>query len=600
MEYSQEQLNYFRLCYIAFNLVPVGLRQIFKQEWDFLYKTTLRGEWKNSPQNGRDFYNRETKTSRKRNARCLATIQNGDTAEWDCTCLFFAILYSDSVGKALRPAVRKDVDDIRQVRNGIAHITEANLTDADFQTSVDRVLNAFTSLGLPITEVQEIKNQKSFPTKEVEKIKRQARDLQAELDLTKCDLKETKKTLRSTEVDLISAKDENKALTLEISETKRTLQSIEVDLISVKDENKALTEELSAKLQPFCFLASRPPHAIIRRSHDIERITNKMEELYSGANGTVSTVYLSGNPGCGKSQLAREIGKQFFPKRTDDVEDLNFVATLNAESVEALAESYMALGRHLGLTEYALTSLESLKNEKPLKAIQQLQLLIMPQTSKFTKWLIIVDNVIDLRLVRDLLPQTGSEEWGNGQVLITTQDSGTIPQNAPHTYHESLSKGMMRDEAVELLETVSQISDRELAENVAERLDCQPLALAAAAYYMKTVVNSGSLHYNWKAYLDDISTYDQRNEIETVLATESSAYAKTTTTAVEMALQRAVDVDKVLRETFSFLSLCANEDFPTRSCFAVRQSSSEGPTRGVTEGKDCKVLFTSCLFSGRQ
>ena len=184
MEYSQEELNYFRLCYVVFNLVPVGLRQIFKQEWDFLYKKTSRGEWEDSPQNGRDFYNKETKASRKRNAQCLATIQNGDTAEWDCTCLFFAILYSDSIGKTLSPAVNKDVDEIRQVRNGIAHMTEANLTDADFQTSVDRVLNAFTSLGLPITEIQEIKNQKNFPTNEVEQIKKQVRDLQAELDQT--------------------------------------------------------------------------------------------------------------------------------------------------------------------------------------------------------------------------------------------------------------------------------------------------------------------------------------------------------------------------------------------------------------------------------
>ena len=45
--------------------------------------------------------------------------------------------------------------------------------------------------------------------------------------------------------------------------------------------------------------------------------------------------------------------------------------------------------------------------------------------------MIIADNVIDLRLVRNLLPQTGSKEWGHGQVLITAQDSGTIPQNAP-------------------------------------------------------------------------------------------------------------------------------------------------------------------------
>ena len=524
MEYSQEQLNYFRLCYIGSTLVPVGLRQICKNEWDFLYKATSVGEWKDTAQNGHDFYKMESKASHKKNARFLSTIQNGNTAEWDCTCLFFVILYSDSIGKTLSPVVYKEVDDLRQVRNEIAHITEAKLADADFQTSVDRLLNAFTSLGLATTKIEEIKNQTTFPTKEVEKIKKQARNLQAELD-----------------------------------QAKGNLQSTEAALVSTKEENKCLTQEISAKLQSFCILASRPPHVIIRRSHDIERIINKMEELYKSSSGAVSTVYLSGNPGCGKSQLAREIGQQFFSKQNND---LIFVATLNTESIDKLADSYLTLGKHLGITEYALKGLESIKEEKPIEAIKQLHRLILPKTSKFTKWLIIADNVIDLRLVRELLPQTGSKEWGHGQVLITTQDSGTIPQNAPHTYHESLSKGMRRDEAVELLETVSQISQRVQAENVAELLDFQPLALAAAAYYVQTVVTSESSKYNWNAYLQEISTYSQREKTETFLANESSAYAKTTTAAVEMAIQRAVDSDEVLRQTFSFLSLCADDDIP--------------------------------------
>ena len=534
MEYSQEQLNYFRLCYVGFDLVPAGLRQIFKKEWDFLYKAASFGEWKDTAQNGRDFYNKESKKSPKKNARYLTTIQSGNTAEWDSSCLFFAILYSDSVGTTLSPAVWKEVDDIRQVRNEIAHITEAKLTDADLQTSVVRLLNAFTSLGLAITEIQEIKNQKTFPTKEVETFKRQVRDLQDELDQTKCDLEETKSALQSTEADLVFA----------------------------KQENKALTQEMSAKLQPFCFLASTPPHDIIRRSHDIGRITKKMKELSSGANGGVSTVYLSGNPGCGKSQIAREIGQQFFSERTGDVENLIFVATLNAESIETLAASYMTLGRHLRITEYALSGLESLKIEKPIEAVQQLHRLILPKVTKFTKWMIIADNVVELRSVNALLPQTGSKEWGNGQVLITTQDSTTIPHNAPHTYHESLSKGMRLDEAVELLEKVSQISDREQAGNVADFLDFQPLALAAAAFYVQTVISSGSSNYEWKAYLRDISTYSQRREVETVLANVSLAYATTTMAAVEMAIERTVDSDKVLRHTFSFLSLCAHDDLP--------------------------------------
>ena len=193
MEYSREQLNYLNICHVTVDLVPAGLREIFKREWDFHYGSSL-GQWKDTPQNGRDFYKRESKASRKKNARCLTVIHNGDTAEWDLSCLLFAIRYSDSIGTTLAPAVRKDVDDIRQVRNEIAHLTHAKMTDDEFHTSIDRVLNAFLSLGLGTTEIQEIKNRTIFPKKEVESLQKQARDLQAELGQTISDLRETKST----------------------------------------------------------------------------------------------------------------------------------------------------------------------------------------------------------------------------------------------------------------------------------------------------------------------------------------------------------------------------------------------------------------------
>ena len=199
MGYSQEQLNFFRLCYVTFDLVPAGLREIFKRKWDCLYGSSL-GQWKDTSQNGQHFYKRESRASRKKNTRCLAVIQNGDTAEWDLTCLFFAILYSDSIGITLLPAVCKSVNDIRDVRNEFAHITYAKMTDVEFQTTIDRVLSAFVSLGLGTTEIQEIKNQTSFPTKVVECLKKQACDLQAEIGQTISDLKETK----STQVTLYS------------------------------------------------------------------------------------------------------------------------------------------------------------------------------------------------------------------------------------------------------------------------------------------------------------------------------------------------------------------------------------------------------------
>ena len=54
-----------------------------------------------------------------------------------------------------------------------------------------------------------------------------------------------------------------------------------------------------------------------------------------------------------------------------------------------------------------MASLASSKEKKPIEAIEQLRRLILPMISKFTSWMIIADNVVDLRLVRNLLPHTG-------------------------------------------------------------------------------------------------------------------------------------------------------------------------------------------------
>ena len=182
VEYSPKQLNYFRLCYVTADLVPAGLREIFKREWDFRYEGTAIGQWKDTPQNGREFYNLESRASRKKYARYLAVIQNGDTAEWDFSCLIFAILYSDSIGNTLSPAVHKEVDDVRSVRNDTLLHSRAEITDAEFHNSISRIVNAFSSLCLATYKIQEIKSQTAFPIREVGKFEKQAHDLQAELD----------------------------------------------------------------------------------------------------------------------------------------------------------------------------------------------------------------------------------------------------------------------------------------------------------------------------------------------------------------------------------------------------------------------------------
>ena len=182
-EYTKEQLNYYRICFVTTDILTEGLRSVFKQEWDNRYKATL-GEWKDDPKSGMDFYNSESPRNQKRNAHLLVTIKNGVRAQWDCTMLFYAILYSDCIGRGLSTTVKTSVDVLRKFRNEeFAHMPRGFLTDADFQNAISQVRGAFQSLGLSSStkQIDDVKNQTSFPTEELRLIMKKVDDLEEEL-----------------------------------------------------------------------------------------------------------------------------------------------------------------------------------------------------------------------------------------------------------------------------------------------------------------------------------------------------------------------------------------------------------------------------------
>ena len=575
MEYTKDQLNYFRICYII-NCIAEGLRQVFIREWDSNYKVSL-GEWEDTAQNGQDFYNNESKKpSYRRNRVHLRIIKKGKTEEWDCSCLFFAILFSYSIGSTISTTTRKDIEDLRQVRNDIAHISEATLTDTQFQNHVGIVLNAFKSLSLPISDIETVKNQKTFPTAEVNGLKAQAANLETKLQTAKSDFQDVKDAIKAKE-------DENLTLTSELKEA--------------KEQMKCLTEEINLKVESFCLLTSNPPHKIILRRREVSKIIGKMKALEERSNGAVSTIYLSGMPGCGKSQIARQTGEQFFTMKSGKSKSLTFVATLNAESLETLRDSYFSLAKKLGVSEYAISKLAIAELESADEIIRHLQRLIRQNTNLFYSWLMIADNVGDLVLVRSFLPQTGCKDWGRGQVLITTQDASAIPTSAPHTYHELLSAGMRLDDALQLLKEVSQIVfSHELAEEVLEVLEFQPLALAAAAFYVNTVVNHGSPNYTWKNYLE-VCSRGERESTEKLLAMESEAYSKTMTTSMKMALKTFSDREDVLRQTFLLFSLIASDPLPIEVAVDFVRVRTSGNTDELIRAKIIKSTLITCLYN---
>lgn len=550
MEYSDEHLNFFRICDITANIITEGLRTVFKQEWDKRYMRYL-GEWEDTLKNGKDFERQEPPASQKKNAKLLNIMINGNRKEWDCTALFFGILFSSSIGKLLSHTIYTYVDDLRVFRNEIfAHVSKGTISEIDFKSLIGRVEAAFLGLSLPVEDIKAIANQKSFPIKELRLLKDQ----------------------------LVKEQEEVRAW---------------------QEKSTALEEEL--KSSPNTFLGNlpmKPSHAIQQRLCEVAMILKQMEELKKSSDGEITTTYLSGNPGCGKSQIARMVGETFYTQVSQS--DLVFVSTLNAETVETLFNSYNGLSRALGCTEFAVARITTSKDSIEEK-LEQFQRLITPKMKEFSTWLLIIDNVVNLEAVRRFWPTSGCKEYGNGQILVTTQDVSTIPDNGSRSHCISLCKGMDPDDAVSLLTNVSQMPNQANVKDVAKALDYQPLALACAAWYVYSVRSRGSSHFNWETYLDKLNR-GKEEAMGEIKRKCDSGYTKSMPVAVRMAVEREVVNEPVLLQTFQFLSICAPGPIPLEVVvkFVAKRTPDLDEEDIIAKIMESSLVQNSCKKDGEQ
>ena len=509
-EYTKEQLNYYRICYVTTDILTEGLRSVFKQEWDNRYKATL-GEWKDDPKSGMDFNNSESPRNQKRNAHLLVTITNGVRAQWDCTMLFYAILYSDCIGRGLSTAVETSVDILRKFRNEeFAHMPRGFLTNKDFQNAISKVRGAFQSLGLSTKQIDDVKNQTSFPTEELSFIMKKVDDLEEELR-------------------------------------------------QEKQKRKVLEDQLEKEISPFSILPPKPSHHVTERSREANEITKQLKGLKEANKNDISYLYISGNPGSGKSQLAGLVAKRFFDEAKAIPSAAPCVMTLNATSPDSLLESYASFVRQLRCPEYAVTNTLNSRDIKIEEKIANLKTLVATKIDLYTTWLLVVDNVSNMSWVHAYLPERGNEQWSNGQVLITTQDVKSIPLTNSFVKHFSISRGMDVDDACSLLAMLSGISDCEMGKEAAKTLDYQPLALASAATYVNQVrQKKATSNFHWADFLEKVQK-GKRGSTEKLLEESNPSYPKSMTSATSLAVENVMLSDKIIDQTFTLLSLCATQ-----------------------------------------
>ena len=509
--YTSERLNYYRICFVVTDIMTEGMRTIFKQEWDKRYKTTL-GEWKDSSKNGMDFFRLESERNRLKNCRILKAMVRGDTAEWDSVMLFHAILYSDAICD-LNPIVRSNVDFLRHFRScEFAHVPQGCLSDVRVSNVIAKVENAFTALGLDTNSIREIKNQTSFSTEELQRVCKKVDDLR-----------------------------------LELEEKEKLLQA-------VMDERDSLQSQLLCDVSPFCTLPPPPSHEISPRDFEVAEIMEKLNRLKCANENTLTCLYLSGNPGSGKSQLARLAGKRFYEEVQESVAS-SFVMTLNAHNTKQLLASYISLARNCKCAEYTLTNIMNAEDLNTDEKISNLKTLISAKITHYNSWLLVVDDVTIGSNVHVHLPSAGDEQWARGQMLVTTQDTASIPLRSSSIEHISITKGMHPVDARLLLQQLSGIMDCEIAGEVARALDFQPLALAGAGIYVGDL-RSVTKSFDWNDFLAKLNS-GVRASTEMNLSKTNPSYGRSMTEAVTIAVRKAMASDTILKHVLIFLSVCA-------------------------------------------
>ena len=531
-EYTTEELNYFRVCYITTSIIRDGLEAVFKQEWDRVHGGIL-GTWKDTAKNGHDFFNMESPRSKSRNIKLLKIIQNGNTKEWDSTCFFFAILYSDSLRLRVSPTVVSEVEVLRGFRNTVfAHSSQAHILETDFRASVTLVTNAFMSLHLDTKQLQNISSQKSFPTEELQQLQ----------------------------------------------------------------EKITVLEEELGEPESFMCLPPRPSHEVIERKTETNEILQMFTNLQNdNDNASIVTVYVHGNPGCGKSQIACDVGKKVYDEAILNLGKGNctFVMTLNGESKQSMLDSYLKFARELGVTEYALSSIIGKdSNLKVDERISHLKTLVSTKVKDYSKWLVIIDNANDLDSLMACWPD---EQWhGFGKLLVTTQDSINVPFADPSCKDISLSEGMHMDDALFLLRSICGFSseNEEEEHSVIEEVDFQPLAIACAAIYVRNLLHISKVgNSTWKNYLKKVKM-GKRHLTEKIYERANRGYPLSMTSAVTIAVEKLAQ-NEVFRHVVHFLGLGAPEpiDLGIIVSFVTQQDSALDEDITAADIAKCSLLI---------
>ncbi|XP_046849332.1 uncharacterized protein LOC124442868 [Xenia sp. Carnegie-2017] len=470
---SREEINNFYLQKILTDVVEKKLVDLFIHEWNSNPELKSFGQWDNTSESGQNFFNIEEEKKEITDKHILLKLQDGDTSKWDCTTLFAAILFSNSIGKNLDRKVKDNVHKLRNVRNKFIHEKNGKVSDKEFRKMVRNIKKSFHNLGFSDIEINEIKCQRN-------------------------------------------------------------------------------------RFSSFQILPCEPNHHVVKRTKLLNQIKSDLKNLRSTNNNELTYYYISGNPGSGKSQLARQICEEVY-NSFDWENKTTFVMTLEGKDVDSLLKTYAELCQRLSNDR---TVIENIRKEAKSSEdkIKDFQLLLTQQLKSWQTWWIVVDNVVELHKIYPLLPQVGDHSWKNGQIIVTVQNIDAIPPDGNLNKHISVSHGMNDEECRQLLSVLSSIhnKDEKFLKDLSDKLNRQPLFLANAASYVGRV-KSVNPTFTWEQYFNKLNEGERQN-MDGYFQKMNPSYLGMR--AVMLAVQKNAEESILLGHVFKLFSIISFDPLP--------------------------------------
>ena len=341
-------------------------------------------------------------------------------------------------------------------------------------------------------------------------------------------------------------------------------------------------------------LPGKPFHVTQRRGTEIQKIKEAFSQLRRDApNSLVTGVFVKGPPGCGKTQLARQFGEEYLKESGSYGAEppQRIVATLHAQTPESLLESYKELHEKLEIPR-EFEERGSLKERIKVYSDD-----IKNHLHKSTTvWLLIVDNLTVNDPLREFWPTPEENSpWGEGLVLVTTQDSELAPRSHAHAKVVGLDSGMEEKDAMDLLRAISGIDTDEDAKSVAKLLGYYPLSLACAAVYVRQMREDRPFFkFSWKNYLSNLKEYFAYLD-HSDFTHHNPCYPQSMLPAAEFAARRMAENNEVLRAAFVLLSYCALQPVPldTVTDYVLHQTAASGDGK-IRVPDDIKVRIARC------